>query len=132
MAQGNRIVILQNEQLKKIIDIDVQNLNIVDASLKDLNATEEREDMVGLNSVLEDMVREKGGAGIQLGQKEQSKVSNIKSLQNNLEFLSMTATRRGFILGGSKGYNNNNYLIDVYVCMNSIRISPSSTPYPFQ
>jgi len=36
-------------------------LNIVDASLKDVNAADENEDIVGLNTVLEDMIKEKMG-----------------------------------------------------------------------
>ena len=79
----------------------MQNLNIVDASLKDVNVTEERDDIVGLNSVLEDMIKEKV-AGTQ-GKEKGNQNAAIISPHANLEFYSMTATRRGFILGGSKG-----------------------------
>jgi len=34
---------------------------MVDASLKDVNAAEDNDDIVGLNTVLEDMIKEKIG-----------------------------------------------------------------------
>ena len=100
---------MQNEQLKKMIDIDVQNLNMVDASLKDVNAAEDNDDIVGLNTVLEDMIKEKIGGLQQLGltkdttRQEKNQASGIGATHLNIEFLVITGTKKGFILGGSKG-----------------------------
>lgn len=63
LAEGNRILILQNDQLKKKIDIDVSNLNLVEANVQDINFNEnEGDDMYdGLHNVLDDMMKEKAG-----------------------------------------------------------------------
>ena len=132
LASGNRVIIIQNDQLKKIIDIDVQNLNIVDAALKDVNVGEENDDIVGLNTVLEDMIKEKIGGLQQLGLSKETVMikqtsqnsTALVGAHSNLEFFGITATKRGFILGGSKGYTNISIIKGVYACMSLIRTSP--------
>ncbi|EAR86922.2 WD domain, G-beta repeat protein (macronuclear) [Tetrahymena thermophila SB210] len=99
LAAGNLILILQNDQLKRTVEIDVANLNIVDAPVNQVNLGEnDIEDVYGLHNVLDDIIRDKGN-------KEGTNEKAIKQVQNNtqLEFISITSTRRGFILGGNRG-----------------------------
>ena len=39
LASGNKIFVLQNENLKKIIDIDTANLNIVEVTVQYIKIT---------------------------------------------------------------------------------------------
>jgi hypothetical protein len=45
----------------------------VDAGIRDINSLEEHDDMVGLNTVLDDMIKEKMGGLHQLGVSKEEK-----------------------------------------------------------
>lgn len=62
LAAGNLILILQNDILKRTVEIDVGNLNIVDAPVAQISIGEqEMDDIYGLNNVIDDIMKEKGG-----------------------------------------------------------------------
>jgi hypothetical protein len=62
LAAGNLILILQNDVLKRSVEIDVGNLNIVDAPVSQVNLGEaEMEDVYGLHNVIDDIIKDKAG-----------------------------------------------------------------------
>ena len=61
LAAGNLILILQNDVLKKTVEIEIGNLNIVEARVNQVNLGEsDIDDIYGLHNVLDDMM--KGGS----------------------------------------------------------------------
>lgn len=88
--------------LKRTVEIDVGNLNIVDAPVSQVNLGEtEIDDIYGLNNVIDEIIKDKDKKdSAALAEKPATK-QVTKSVQ--LEFMSLTSTRRGFILGGNRG-----------------------------
>ncbi|CAK83220.1 unnamed protein product (macronuclear) [Paramecium tetraurelia] len=101
LAAGNKILILINDHFKKPIDIDPQNLNFIDAPVQDFNA-EDNDDVMGINSALEDAIKDKVGQIVMNNQTKLTQNTTIMT-QQQLEFQCLSTTKKGFILGGTKG-----------------------------
>lgn len=54
LMQGNKIFMLQNDLLKKIIDIDTANLNLVEIKVQEQGKSDS-DDIFGLNVILDDI-----------------------------------------------------------------------------
>lgn len=88
LAAGNLILILQNDVLKRTVEIDVGNLNIVDAPVSQVNLGEtEIDDIYGLNNVIDEIIKDKDKKdSVALTEK----VSDIDLLKSN-KFVSFKA-----------------------------------------
>ncbi len=77
LAAGNLILILQNDVLKKQVEIEVGNLNIVEAHVNQINLGEsDIDDIFGLHNVIDDMMKA-GGNKEENGEKVLKKNYNI-------------------------------------------------------
>ncbi|KRX00640.1 WD40-repeat-containing domain [Pseudocohnilembus persalinus] len=110
LTDNNKILLLQNDSLKKQIDIDVTNLNIIEAQVQDINVNEKdnEDDYDGLNIAIQNIMKgKKGKEENQAKEKDKEKEQN-NTIQNQMynqqiKFKSLASKQNGFVLGGSLG-----------------------------
>ena len=98
LMQNKRILVMQNEQIKKIIEIDQTNLNLLEIQINKLYQTEQYDD----DLVILSSKQKKSQKNIN---KNNSQAVQSQYQNNQIEFYAIqsTKTKQGFILGGNKG-----------------------------
>jgi len=105
LAGQNRLLIIQNETLKKLVVLELSNLNMVEVLISQTNLNKSRvEEAYGFKNVLDDLMNQKR---MRSSQKGLAKTTNSRKSSKHevreLEFSCICASRKGFLLGGSNG-----------------------------